>query len=70
LWSTHAQPSGETDLSWQRQVELYSSFSAEQLRTIYGLRRRWLREQAERQLRWQRRQEFVRYLVKSGRLTG
>jgi hypothetical protein len=70
----HAIVGGLRDLaaatSWYRQVELYTSFSTEQLRTLYRLRRRWLHEQSEQQLRTVRRQEFIRFLVQTGRLAG
>ena len=59
---------GSSGLS--RQSDLYAGFDAMQLRTFYRLRRQWLHEQSELRLRTLRSQEFARYLVESGRLSG
>ncbi len=61
---------GSSGLSRSRQSDLYAGFDAMQLRTFYRLRRQWLHEQSELRLRTLRSQEFARYLVESGRLSG
>jgi len=64
---SRSRPAGS---DWQQQMALYQCFTSAELRRLYRLRLQWIREQANRQEQLLRPLEFVRYLVKQGRLSG